>query len=229
MKEYYEVSLEKDNLIKEIKYKEKEKDELSNKILEEEATNKLNNSNISKLEKELKDLEIKVSKYEMKLDNYLELLNQEYQLTYEKAKASYTLEISTDEARSEVLKYRNIIKNIGMVNIDASENYKNISERYKFLTTQKDDLTNAKDTLIEIITEMDEVMKEEFTKTFEKVKVEFKKVFKELFNGGEADLLLTDKNNILETGVDILACPPGKKLKAITLLSGGEMTASLTK
>ncbi|MBR1385862.1 MAG: AAA family ATPase [Bacilli bacterium] len=224
MKEYYEVSLEKDNLIKEIKYKEKEKDELSNKILEEEATNKLNNSNISKLEKELKDLEIKVSKYEMKLDNYLELLNQEYQLTYEKAKASYTLEISTDEARSEVLKYRNIIKNIGMVNIDAIENYKNISERYNFLTTQKDDLTNAKDTLIEIITEMDEVMKEEFTKTFEKVKVEFKKVFKELFNGGEADLLLTDKNNILETGVDILACPPGKKLKAITLLSGGEMT-----
>jgi chromosome segregation protein len=83
---------------------------------------------------------------------------------------------------------------------------------------------NAKETLLEIINEMDTVMKEEFAITFEKVREEFKKVFKELFGGGEADLVLTDKDDMLETGVDILASPPGKRLKAITLLSGGEMT-----
>ena len=224
MKEYYEVSLEKDNLTKEIRFKEKEKDKLSSKILEEEATNRLNNSNINKLEKELKELEIQVSKYEVKLDNYLNTLSEEYSLTYEKAKNNYVLEISVEEARSEVLKYRNIIKNIGMVNIQAIEDYKRVSERYNFLNEQRNDLVNAKETLLEIISEMDEVMKEEFATTFEKVKVEFKKVFKELFGGGEADLILTDKNDMLETGVDILASPPGKKLKAITLLSGGEMT-----
>ncbi len=224
MKEYYEVSLEKDNLAKEIRFKEKEKDNLSSKIEESEALSKLNNSNINKLEKELKELEINVSKYEMKLDNYLQILSEDYSLTYEKAKDNYVLEIGVEEAKSEVNKFRNILKNIGMVNIAAIEDYKNVSTRYEFLTNQRNDLINAKDTLLEIISEMDQVMIEEFSSTFEKVKIEFKKVFKELFGGGEEDLLLTDKDNILETGVDIIASPPGKKLKAITLLSGGEMT-----
>ncbi len=224
MKEYYQVSLEKDNLSKEIRFKEKEKEKLSNDILENEAINKVNNSNLNKLEKELKDLEINTSKYDIKLDNYLQTLSEEYSLTYEKAKDNYVLEISMDEAREEVIKYRNIIKNIGMVNIQSIEDYKRVNERYTFLDTQRNDLISAKETLLEIISEMDEVMVEEFKSTFEKVRVEFKKVFKELFKGGEADLLLTDKNNILETGVDIVASPPGKKLKSITLLSGGEMT-----
>ena len=83
---------------------------------------------------------------------------------------------------------------------------------------------NAKDTLFEIINEMDSVMKREFLDTFEKVREEFRKVFKELFNGGSADLKLTDRENVLETGIDIMASPPGKTLKSITLLSGGEMT-----
>lgn len=224
MKEYYEVSLEKNNLAKEINFKEKEKDNLSNKILEAEAVNKVNNSNLNKLEKELKEQEINASRYDAKLDNYLTYLSEEYKLTYEKAKSSYTLEISVDEAREEVAKYKNIIKSIGMVNIESIEDYKRVNERYTFLNNQRTDLVNAKDTLLEIIKEMDDVMISEFTSTFEKVKVEFRNVFRELFGGGEADLILTDSSNILETGVDIVASPPGKKLKAITLLSGGEMT-----
>lgn len=224
MKEYYEVSLEKNNLAKEINFKEKEKDNLSNKILEREAVNKVNNSNLNKLEKELKEQEINASRYDAKLDNYLTYLSEEYKLTYEKAKSSYTLEISVDEAKEEVAKYKNIIKSIGMVNIESIEEYKKVNERYTFLNNQRTDLVNAKDTLLEIIKEMDDVMISEFTSTFEKVKVEFRNVFRELFGGGEADLILTDSSNILETGVDIVASPPGKKLKAITLLSGGEMT-----
>ena len=224
MKEYYEVSLEKDNLSKELRFKEKEKEKLSNEILENEAENRVNNSNLNKLEKELKELEINTSKYDVKLDNYLQTLSEEYSLTYEKAKSSYSLEMSTEEAREEVLKYHNLIKSIGMVNIQSIEDYKRVNDRYSFLSNQRNDLVNAKETLLEIINEMDEVMIDEFKNTFEKVREEFKKVFKQLFNGGEADLLLTDKNNLLETGVDIIASPPGKKLKSITLLSGGEMT-----
>ena len=224
MREYYNVSLEKSNLSKELRFVEKEKDKLSSEILEKEGQLKVNNSDTNKLEKELKSLEISVSKYEAKLDNYLNTLSEEYKLTYEKARSSYTLEVSPDEARKEVVKYRNIINEIGMVNLDSIEDYKRVSERYNFLTTQRNDLINAKDTLLEIIDEMDQVMVEELTTTFERVREEFKKVFKELFGGGEADLYLTDKTNILETGVEIMACPPGKKLKSITLLSGGEMT-----
>ena len=111
-----------------------------------------------------------------------------------------------------------------MVNLAAIEEYKRVKERYDFLTSQRDDLSNAKDTLIEIISEMDEVMKQEFTETFKKIQVEFEHVFRELFSGGKAALKLTDPNNILETGIEIIASPPGKKLTTISLLSGGEKT-----
>lgn len=224
MKEYYEVSLEKENLIKEINYSEKEKEKLSSLIEEKDAIVRVSNSSISKFEKSLKELEIIDSKLDSKLDNDLTILSEDYSLTYEKARENYTLDTDIETARSMVNKYRSIIKNIGMVNIESIEEYKNVSERYNFLNSEKNDLMNAKDTLFEIIDEMDSVMKREFLDTFEKVREEFRKVFKELFNGGSADLKLTDKENILETGIEIMASPPGKTLKSITLLSGGEMT-----
>ena len=221
---YYETVFKKEELSRDIEVLSKDIDKLSIKIEETEALGKLNNSSLFKGEKELKELEINTSKMEIKLDNYLKTLSEEYELTYERAKANYILEIDSSKAQNEVNKYKSIIRNIGMVNIDAIEGYKKVSERYEFLTSQRNDLVNAKDTLIEIITEMDGVMKEEFLTTFEKVKLEFKKVFKELFNGGTADLKLTDPDDILETGIEIVASPPGKTLKSITLLSGGEMT-----
>ena len=224
MKEYYEVSLEKENLVKEINYSEKEKDKLSSLIEEKDAIVRVSNTSISKFEKSLKELEILDSKLDIKLDNNLRILSEDYSLTYEKARENYTLDTDIDTARSMVNKYRNIIKNIGMVNIESIEEYKTVSERYNFLNSEKNDLMNAKDTLFEIINEMDSVMKREFLDTFEKVREEFRKVFKELFNGGSADLKLTDRENVLETGIDIMASPPGKTLKSVTLLSGGEMT-----
>lgn len=224
MKLFYEVSRDKEELQKNILVKVKEKDNLSSIIDEQEAINKINNSELYKYEKELKELEISVSKSEVKLDNYLNTLNEEYELTYEKARDNYSLEVSVEEARSLVSTYKNNIKRLGMVNLAAIEEYKRVSERYEFLSNQKNDLVNAKDTLLEIIDEMDEVMKSEFTKTFKLVDEEFRKVFKELFKGGNAHLKLTDPNNVLETDIEISACPPGKKLKSISLLSGGEKT-----
>jgi chromosome segregation protein len=90
--------------------------------------------------------------------------------------------------------------------------------------SQREDLLHAEDTLLDIMREMDEVMKEEFKTTFDLIKVEFQKVFKELFNGGHADLNLTNPEDLLNTGIEIVASPPGKKLTTIHLLSGGEKT-----
>ena len=224
MKEYYEINLEKSNIEKLVKNLEKKKEKINGDIEEAEATLRIDNADLRTKEKRLKDLEISSSKLSIKLDNYLRTLSEEYSLTFESAKENYVLDKDANVARGEVNTYHNILKNIGMVNIDAIREYEEVSTRYEYLTNQRNDLINAKETLLEIISEMDAVMKREFLDTFNKVRVEFQKVFKELFNGGSADLKLTDKDNLLETGIEIVASPPGKKLKSITLLSGGEMT-----
>ena len=224
MREYYETQKEKEELISTIRNVEKEKGQVKAEIEELEAVHKLNNSNLNKKQNELKDLEIKVSRMDVKLDYYLNTLSTDYELTFEKAKENYTLEIEVEEAREKVTTYKNNIKRIGMVNLDSIQEYERVSERYEFLTKQKTDLLSAKDTLLEIIEEMDSVMKEEFLKTFKLIEKEFEVVFRQLFNGGKASLKLTDPDNLLETGIEIIASPPGKKLTTISLLSGGEKT-----
>lgn len=224
MNEYYAKEKEKESLSLEIKQLEKKKEELKLNIENIEADSKLSNSKLKELEQNLKELEISVSKKDVKLDNLLNTLNEEYSLTFEKAKENYILDIDSEDARRKVNVYKNNIKRLGMVNLAAIEEYEKVSTRYEFLLNQKNDLLNAIDTLLEIIKEMDEVMKVEFKTTFKKINEEFKKVFKELFNGGNAYLKLTDESNILDTGVEIVASPPGKKLTTISLLSGGEKT-----
>ena len=154
----------------------------------------------------------------------LNILSEDYELTFERAKKDYSLDIEPEEARVKVNTYRNNIKRIGMVNLGAIEEYERVNTRYSFLTNQREDLYKAESTLLEIMNEMDEVMEEEFKNTFMAIQIEFQKVFKELFNGGQASLKLTDPSNMLTTGVEIVASPPGKKLTTISLLSGGEKT-----
>jgi len=201
-----------------------QKERLSREIEEMDAQSKIDNMELRKLEQESKELEIQVGKYDVELDHHLAVLNEEYSMTYEKAKVEYPLELEVEEAREKVALYKSILKKIGMVNLDAIEEYKRVYERYSFLKNQREDLVHAKESLFEIISEMDDVMKQEFAKTFDAIRVEFQAVFKKLFGGGQADLKLTDPTNLLETGVEIVASPPGKKLTTITLLSGGEKT-----
>lgn len=223
-KKYYEVKKEKELLVKELSRKNKLKDNLKDKILDYEAEIKVNNSTLKNIEKELQELELSINKMDYKLDNNLNILSSDYEITYEKAREEYTLDLELEDARKLVSKYKNKIKEIGMVNLMAIDEYEKVNERYTFLTSQRDDLLKAKDTLYSIIEEMDDIMKEDFKKTFLELEVEFKRVFQELFRGGHASLKLTDPTNLLETGVDIEACPPGKSLKSINLLSGGEKT-----
>ncbi len=224
IKLYHDKNLEKETIQIKIVDLNKKIDLLKAKIEEKNATTKLNNSTLRNLEKESKNYEIIINRLDLKIDNMLNILNSEYELTFEKAKAEYELDIEPDEARKKVNVYRANIKRIGMVNLASIEEYEQVNTRYTFLTNQKADLLKAEDTLLEIMNEMDEVMKEEFKITFDKIREEFKKVFKELFNGGSADLRLTNPDDLLTTGIDIVASPPGKKLTTISLLSGGEKT-----
>ena len=194
IKLFHEKAALKEQLEIKIKALDKEINSLKDKIEKNQADDKLKQAKLRELEKESRELEIGITRADVKLDNMLETLSAEYELTYERAKEEYVLDIEPDEARRKVNKYRANIKRIGMVNLDAIEEYEKVNTRYEFLTHQREDLLNAEDTLLEIMNEMDEVMKEEFKVTFEKIKVEFAKVFKELFKGGTANLHLTEPN-----------------------------------
>lgn len=222
LNKYYEALLLKDNLTIEINVISKNIKELSDEINTVEHDVKVSGSEYYKKQTELKNLEVKVGKFDVKLDTLLNSLTENYNLTYDKAKRDFTLIMDEEVARNKVNEYKSIINNLGIVNIGAIEEYKRVKERYEFLINQKNDLFKAENTLLEIIKEMDEVMSSEFITTFKKIEVEFKNVFKELFGGGEAYLKLVDPDNILQTGIEISALPPGKKLTSISLLSGGE-------
>ena len=224
MASFYDTQKKKEETIVLVNRKNKEKESLKAKIEEQEAKTKVANSTLNKKQSEARELESNISRLDVKLDYNLNTLSEEYSLTFEKAKENYSLEVEIDEARSKVAEYKGIIKRIGMVNIESIAEFDRVNERYQFLDHQRNDLLGAKDTLLEIIDEMDDVMKEEFKKTFLKIEKEFESVFRQLFNGGKATLKLTDPDNLLESGVEIIASPPGKKLTTISLLSGGEKT-----
>lgn len=224
LNEYYKEIEKRDELNIEINQIHK-KIELENEdLINNESSLKNNNQEYNKTQEELKSHEIKVNRLDVKIDNLLNILTNDYSISYEKAKEKYILEIDSDEARSIVSTLKREIKSLGDVNVGAIEEYDRVKERYEFLNKQKEDLTNAENVLLEIITEMDDIMKDKFSSTFNKIKEAFNETFRKLFNGGKAELKLTDPSNILETGIDIIALPPGKKLQHISLLSGGEKT-----
>lgn len=170
----------------------------------------------------LKDEEVKLNRLDVELENKLAHLREEYLLSFEGAKEQYPLVLPVDEARKKVKLIKLAIDELGSVNIGAIEEYERVSERYEFLNEQKNDLQEAKDTLYQVIDEMDIEMKKRFEQTFTGIREHFEPVFRALFGGGRADLKLTQPEDLLNTGVEIVAQPPGKKLQNLGLLSGGE-------
>lgn len=221
---YYEKTGIRDNLKNKVALLTSEISDLKTSIEEFNATYKLKTANIRALEKEQNDLKIRINRLDLRLDNMLNTLNEEYSLTLEAARAKYTLDIEVELARERVNLYKSNIRKLGMVNLASIEEFERVNTRYEFLSKQKDDLLNAQENLLDIMREMDGVIEEEFSNTYKKVNSEFTKVFKELFSGGNAYLKLTNEDDMLTTGIDIVASPPGKKLSSITLLSGGEKT-----
>lgn len=224
MDEYYKLENIKKELEHDLNCVIKDKNSIKDYISESEIIVKKANSDEKSEIENINKLEIDITKDNILIDNLLIKLNEEYSLTYEKAKQCYVLDMDEDEARLKVADLKRDIKLLGNVNLNSIEDYDRINKRYSFMVSQKEDLQTSESNLLEIIKNMDEEMIDKFSKTFNKINIEFNKVFKDLFNGGEAHLELTDPSNMLETGIDIIAYPPGKKPANISLLSGGEKT-----
>lgn len=224
LEEYYAKCSAKEVILKDLTTLKEQKNELTDAIAALDLEYRKTNSEFNKKQTDLKNLEIKLGKMDVKLDNLLLTLNESYNITYEKAKENYELSTDSETARLTVNKVKAEIKDLGEVNLGSISEFERVNTRYNFLKEQKEDLEKSINSLLEIIEEMDSIMKERFKDTFERIKTEFGIVFKKLFKGGEGILKLTDEENILETGIDIIAEPPGKKLNSIGLLSGGEKT-----
>lgn len=221
---YYQAVALKENLEKELNKLKSERSELGVTIADLERKYREVNAQYNQKQNELKMAEVKVGKLDVKLDNLLMSLNENYGMTYERAKEDYELDVDADMARVKVNNLKVKIKDLGEVNTGSIAEYERLNTRYEFLSTQRNDLEKSVSELLAVIGEMDEIMKKQFLETFLKIKDEFEVVFKKLFKGGEGVLELTDPDNILETGINVSALPPGKKLNSIALLSGGEKT-----
>ncbi|MDC3412915.1 chromosome segregation protein SMC [Aquibacillus sp. 3ASR75-11] len=217
-----EKQSDKDHVTSLIQSTRQERYNRSQKMQDQEREMKEQNRLHHSLLQALQDKEVKANRLDVELENRLSHLQTEYLLTFEKAKNTFQKAEDLDEAKRSVRLIKRAIDELGTVNIGAIDEYKRIEERYQFLSEQKDDLVQAKATLYDVISEMDGEMTRKFDETFSKIKEEFRIVFQELFGGGKAELKLTAPENLLDTGVDIIAQPPGKKLQHLGLLSGGE-------
>ena len=222
--DYYEHEQKKTECEKNLEIYNKEKSELNSTLLELESAVKKMNSKFNELTNQINSLEIKITKLNMNMDSALARLSEDYSLGYERARKEYLLEIDENIARDKVNTLRRKIKSLGEVNLGSIEEYDRVYKRVTFLTKQKDDLVKSEEDLLTIIDDMDKSMEEKFVTSFNAINEEFSKVFRTLFKGGSAHLEMTDPDNVLETGIDIIAVPPGKTKKPLSLLSGGERT-----
>ena len=180
---------------------------------------------LSRLDKELFRLGDQMEKLEHAGENLTDYMWQEYELTRHGAEKLKSEELpGAPELKKRIAAVKDEIRRLGNVNVNAIEEYRNVSERYNFLHGQHEDLLQAEKTLQDIIADLDEGMKKQFAEKFADIQVEFDRAFRELFGGGKGTLELTmeEDRDILECGVRIIAQPPGKKLQNMMQLSGGE-------
>jgi chromosome segregation protein len=178
---------------------------------------------INRLEKELLRLDAAREKAQESVETNNNYMWDEYELTLHAAMELKNPDFTNrDEMKKSISKLRDDIRRMGNVNVNAIEEFKEISERYTFLKGQHDDLIESQQRLTGIIDELDKGMREQFAARFKDIQTEFDKAFKELFGGGKGTLELVEGEDILETGIKIIAQPPGKKLQNMMQLSGGE-------
>jgi len=195
---------------------------LTQTIEDEERELKQQEKIHEKMVKEIQEKEVQATRLDVALENNLTHLQTEYVMTFERAAELHDRVENMEEARQKVKQIKLSIDSLGTVNLGAIDEYDRLLQRHSFLMEQKQDLLEAKNTLFAVIDEMDEEMIKRFGEMFAQIQVAFTDVFKKLFGGGDAQLVLTDETNLLETGIEIMARPPGKKQKALSLLSGGE-------
>lgn len=217
-----ELSERKTNLQALLVSLKEERERVHQKIAELDADLTMANKNQQELLGKKSKAEVVKSRSEVGMDNALQHLQEDYSLTYEAGKELYPLEVEFEEAKGKIRSLKREIDSLGPVNMGAIEQYETVNERYTFLVTQRDDLLDAKESLFETMSEMDDIVKEKFEEVFSAIREKFRIVFPNMFGGGHADLRLTDPTDLLNTGIEIVAQPPGKKLQSLSLLSGGE-------
>ncbi|WP_225999237.1 chromosome segregation protein SMC [Paenibacillus sp. BJ-4] len=214
--------LKKEEASQQLEFKRAARSSLSKKLEMAENETKEQRIQLKSVEELLRQTEIGVNRLDVELENVLKKLSDDYELSYELAKQRYPVPEDIEGTQAEVQRLKHGISELGEVNLGAIEEYQRVHERYTFLDEQKSDLVEAKTTLYQVIREMDDEMSKRFKSTFDAIRREFGTVFSKLFGGGRADLVLLDPERLLETGIDIVAQPPGKKLQNLQLLSGGE-------
>lgn len=170
---------------------------------------------------QIHNYEMEIVKVKTQLENALNRLSTDYEMTYEYALTKKE-DVEIESAKEEVIQLRQAISRLGNVNLDAPNEYKEVKERFDFMTSQKEDLEKASQQILAAIDEMDQTMIRQFTDMFNKINAELDGVFKAMFGGGRASLSMVDPDDVLNTGIDIDVQPPGKMVKNIQTFSGGE-------
>ena len=209
-----------DEYRKEISEKKEVMDSENQELLHAEQGLKLLRNQITSLSQKISELDIQKAEHKLKMDTLSENIRQNYGLAIDVIEVESLTE--EDEKRLNELKEK--IRELGPVNLGTLEEYEELRTRYEFLKNQQDDLNKSIAELEEAITKINITTRKRLREAFEALKIKFSEVFLVLFGGGRAELVMTDENNILETGIDIIAQPPGKRLQNINLLSGGEKT-----
>ena len=176
---------------------------------------------MSSKQSQIHNYEMEVVKIKTQLENALNRLSTDYEMTYEYALTKKE-DVEIERAKEEVIQLRQAISRLGNVNLDAPNEYKEVKERFDFMTSQKEDLEKASQQILAAIDEMDKTMISQFTEMFNKINAELDGVFKAMFGGGRASLSMVDPEDVLNTGIDIDVQPPGKMVKNIQTFSGGE-------
>ncbi len=198
-----------------------EKIEKNNSITKTETEIEEKYRIIEEIKNQTNKLEVKKSKIDVELEQIINKMWEDYEITPNTA-GEYKKPNDIAETTKNVKNLREKIKELGSINIDSIEEYKQTKERYDYMCEQRLDLENSSNKLKKVIQDMTKIMKEQFEAQFKTINKNFGEVFKELFGGGKAELRLTDEEDILNCGIEIEVQPPGKKLQNMSLLSGGE-------
>ena len=211
----------RDEITAELKSLRNERVSINQDVERKEAQMRQMRKELSQGESNANAIRVEQGKLETRLENSLSRLTGEYQMTYEFAATKVTDE-PLENAREEVAALRSEIERLGNVNMNAPEEYAEVNERYETLKSQIAELSESRDKILAAIDEMDTVMKKQFRETFDAINVQFDDIFRSLYGGGKAKLILCDLDDILNCGIDIDAQPPGKAVTNNMLFSGGE-------
>ena len=207
---------------------EKSYSEMIEKIEEASHISRQSEKEVNDLRSNLHEADLKKAEANYSINNLSQRIKDVYKVDLGEVKIPEDWQnMETDVLKTEVEEKRTKLDSMGTVNLVAIEEHTELQDRYTFLTNQRDDLEKAKDSLLKAISKINKTTKDLFIETFRSIQVEFRNFFKMLFGGGDGELILLDESNILESGIEIVARPPGKRLQNISLLSGGEkaMTA----